>query len=143
MTNRRSADRGRANFGWLDSRHTFSFGHYYDPTHMGFGPLRVINEDGSPAAAAFPRIRTATWRSSPMCWMAPWNIGQPRHRLRHPPRRRAAHVRRHRHPPQRVQRLETEPVHFLQIWILPERQGLAPGYEQKSFSQAEKRNTLR
>ncbi len=72
LTFRRAEERGRANFGWLDSRHSFSFGHYYDPEHMGFRLCASSTTIAWPRAAAFPPIRTATWRSSPTCSKAGW-----------------------------------------------------------------------
>ena len=67
ITVRPAAERGITEFGWLDSRHTFSFGDYYDPTHESFRSLRVLNEDRVAPGAALACTRTATWRSSPGC----------------------------------------------------------------------------
>lgn len=140
IVERPAAARGDVHAGWLDSRHTFSFGHYHDPQWMGFGPLRVINEDRVAPGGGFAPHRHANMeilsyvlsgalahqdnaggggviRPGELQWMS------------------AGHGIEH----SEFNASQTEPVHFLQVWIQPDRVNAAPAYAQQAFEPTARR----
>lgn len=141
---RKSGDRGIANFGWLYSRHSFSFGHYYDPRHTGFGPLLVINEDEVQPARGF-----GTHGHRDMEIISYVLEGELAHKdsmgngsvLRYGDVQRMSAGTGVTHS--EFNHSAAKGVHFLQIWIEPSAKGIAPGYEEKHFDADSKRNRLR
>ena len=142
---RRSNERGYADHGWLESFHTFSFADYFDPEHVQVGPLRVINEDRVAAGQGF-----GTHGHRDMEIISYVLDGELAHKdsMGNGSTIRPGDVQRMSagsgRSPQRVQsRRAREPVHFLQIWIQPNAQGIEPSYEEKRFSVQDKRGRLR
>ena len=144
MEVRRATERGRTDWGWLDSRHTFSFGEYHDPAHMGFRALRVINDDRVQAGTGF-----GTHGHRDMEILSYVLEGGLAHR--------DSMGEQHVLGPNEVQVMSagtgvihgefnassTEPTHFLQIWIIPSAEDLEPSYQQFAYAPAEKQGALR
>ncbi len=144
ITLRPAADRGHFDFGWLDTHHTFSFGEYFDSAQESFRTLRVLNEDRVQAGKGFGThghrdMEILTWVLSGALEHQD-SLGT--HGVIRPGEAQVMSAGtgiRH----SEFNASATEPVHFLQIWILPERQALAPRYDQVAFPEAELRNQWR
>ena len=142
---RRSSERGHANHGWLDSWHTFSFADYFDPNHVEFGPLRVINEDRVMPGAGFGEhghrdmeiisyvLEGELTHEDSTC--------TPRYVIRAGDVQRISAGRGVRH--REFNNSRSQPVHFLQIWIRPNVLDVVPEYEERHFAPDEKRGRLR
>jgi redox-sensitive bicupin YhaK (pirin superfamily) len=141
---RKAIDRGLTNIDWLKSRHTFSFGEYYDPKEQGFSDLRVINEDWVAPGAGFP---THSHRDMEIITYVVEGAVQHKDSMGNGSIIRPGDVQRmsagtgvthSEYNPSKA-----EELHLLQIWILPDRRGHNPGYEQREIGDAEKRGRLR
>ena len=144
ITVRQAKERGHFDFGWLDTYHTFSFGDYYDPRFMGFRDLRVINEDRVHPGRGFP-----THGHRDMEIITYILEGALEHKdsigtgsvIRPGEVQRMSAGRGVRHSEHNNS--QTDPVHLLQIWITPNEEGIEPSYEQKTYTDDEKRGRLR
>ncbi len=140
---RKSSDRGHADHGWLDTRHTFSFADYVDERFMGFQDLRVINEDRVRPGMGFPNhshrdMEILSWvlegELEHQDSLGNGSIIRPGELQRTSAGSGVRHSERNPSP--------VHPLHFLQIWVLPERPGLVPGYEQKAFPEEGRRGQI-